>query len=218
MINENERLPTLEEVRTVKEPHGELVSCTYSVSSGGMMFNSDSLTYISAVKKNGAAEVTVTKKEAFGSRKTTMYRAGAELFDKVTALAERENLAAWSRLKYVQPYQMTDVSYSAGISLYYDDSSIGGSPYTARQIDLQAVRQQGGGEVETEFFVLLSGTVIGAEVISEESVDDPFKSAPGFQPADVPPPEGSWKCPMCGYNANTGRFCCECGSAHRSEG
>lgn len=204
--------PSLDEVRKNKEQHGELVSCSYSVSSGGMMLGSDSLTYISAQKKADAVYITVSSKVPFGEKTTVVYKANRSALKSIEELIERENLAAWSGLRYFEKYHMTDVSRSAGISLTFDDTAIGGQPYSMRQIDLLAVRQQGGGEIEDEFFKLLTASYSGCEIVSEETLTDLLRSAFGVSTAKDEASQGCWVCRVCNYTRNIGRFCSECGS------
>ena len=125
-----------------KEEHGELISIAYISSSSGMMFNSDTLNSLTLERDGEHAKLTVREKQSGGGTETSVYKAELSLFDKLRAIIDRENVAAWSALKYVELFQVMDYSSSEGLTLIFDDSSIGGSRRAWRDIDCKAVEQQ----------------------------------------------------------------------------
>ncbi len=219
--------PTLEEVKANPTPHGKLVSCSYYASSQGMMYNSNSLLNISAALLDGVQKITCTDKPAYQSTTLTVYLPKQDVLAAVQALAERENLAAWSALEYHNPFQCTDYSSSASISLTFDDRSVGGSGSTYIHISIDAACQHGGGDVVQEFRNILETAMLDAEVLSRQVTEastfglglltaaDLQAAAAGSFPNTIHP--GAWKCPKCGCASNTGKFCTECGHPKEPE-
>ena len=207
--NNREHYPTLEEVNAVRELHDRLICCSYSTHSGGMMFNSDSSLYISVEIKNGEQLITRTDKEAFKDSVTAVYKAKTDVLSEIKALTDRENMAAWHQLKYYQEFFATDVSYGEGCWLVFEDDSE--KLRTMRNIDFQAVRQQGAGAAADEFRRILVSAAEQGELVSG-GAEDLTPDTDGFTvpPADTKPREGT-PCPSCGAEGNTGRFCRECG-------
>ena len=210
--------PTIEELKAVKTPHGGLVGCSYSASSNGMMYNSNTLYYISLDKTDEGQVITVRKKESLCSETQSVYKTTEDVLAKISVLAERENMSAWGGLKYRQEYIVYDYSSSCGLTLYYDDTALGGYKKTPVNINADAVFQQGGGDVVKEFVAILEEGVNSAEFISENAPEPNTPNVFGNlsifrpEPDEKPPAAGSWRCPCCGCDTNTGRFCCECGS------
>ena len=139
-------------------------------------------------------------------------------------LVEQENLSAWSVLKYHDPYSRTDCVSEATLTLYFDDREIGGEAASMVSINVSAAYQHGGGDVIDRFYSILEDTVKDAEVLKEvkgvSAMDLGMMSMlyipdePPAQTAPSVPPEGAWQCKTCGYTANTGRFCTECGARY----
>ena len=214
--------PTLEEVKSRHIPHGRLVGCSYHASSCGMMYNSDTLLYITVSLRNGQQQIAYTEKQAFQPTIRTEYIPNQDVLAALNELVERENLAAWSVLEYHDPFKCTDYSSSASIDLRFDDSSLGGSKSALAVIKVSAACQHGGGDVIQQFRNILETAVQNAKVLSSTKFET-ANAALGMmgmmamppQSAEVPEtvlPDGAWKCPNCGFDSNTGKFCVECGT------
>ena len=214
-----------------KEEHGELISIAYISSSSGMMFNSDTLNSLTLERDGEHAKLTVREKQSGGGTETSVYKAELSIFDKLRAIIDRENVAAWSALKYVELFQVMDYSSSEGLTLIFDDSSIGGSRRAWRDIDCKAVEQQGRKDVISEIRAILAVEGRG-ELISKSSQPVPSMGVMGFTMGGGVPvglmgmgmaaammaqTAGSWICPVCGESTNKGKFCTECGSPRPTE-
>jgi hypothetical protein len=203
-------LAYLGQLRQQKEEHGELTGVVFSSVSSGMMYNSNTEHSISIMLKNGWQEITVSDKNAFEAKHITVYKAKDDVLAKVRRLIDRENLAAWSMLKEKNKMQVYDYSSNAGVTLYFNDSSIGGSSYVSKHIDTSAVHEHGGDEVINELSRMLYEAAAKAEVFIPERIfgHDTNISASGFAQMTMP---GEWKCPECNFEKNTGKFCINCG-------
>ena len=214
--------PTLEEVKSKRVAHGKLKTCSYYASSHGMAYNSNTLLNISVSLSNGVQRIAYVEKQAFQHTVRTEYQLKQDVLAAVQALAERENLAEWSVLEYHDPFQCTDYSSSASITLTFDDRSVGGNQNVITVINVDAACQHGGGDVIQEFRNILETAVLDAEVLSrrEFGTSNEALGMMGMmmfqpQPAEVPDtkrPDGAWECKSCGCDSNTGRFCAECGA------
>ena len=217
-----------------KEEHGELISVSYSSSTNGMMFNSNTLNSLSLERMSDHAQLTVKNKASGGGTDVSVYKAELSLFDKLREIIERENVAAWSALRYVELFQMTDYSSSENLTLVFDDRSVGGNSRVWKSIDCKAVDQQGRRDVIIELRSILSAEGRG-ELISQSSGHVPNMGFMGVTGGGSVPmgmmgigmmtammansadASGTWLCPSCGENKNKGKFCMECGSPRPSE-
>lgn len=202
--------PSLEEVKSKHVPHGKLVGCSYYASSSGMQYNSNTLLNISVVLTDGVQKISYVNKPAFQSTTATVYQPKQDILETLQALVERENLAAWSALEYHNPFQCTDYSSSASITLTFDDTSVGGVSRTSVSINVDAACQHSGGDVIQEFRDILETIMQDAEVLSQEVTEAPVYGLGmmGMMAA--------WKCPNCGCDTNTGKYCTECGTKNES--
>ena len=226
---EDGHYPTLKEVREKKEDHGPLISVTMSSSSSGMMMGSYAKSSLELSRADGEGRLVHMDMRVYEPIITSVYSAEDEVFEKMQALADRENLAAWSFLREdpAKKIMVYDYSSSAGITLVFDDTSVGGSAHETRSIDYEAVYQQGGTEVWKEISDLLNSCIDPEKLLKTEQEPNPYRNPfTSFGPA-VPPvssgtvttphtysvrEDGTWTCPACGYSENKGRFCAECGS------
>ena len=226
---EDGHYPTLKEVREKKEEHGPLTSVIMSSSSSGMMMGSYAKSSLELNRADGEGRLIHMDMRVYEPVITSVYAVDDSVFEKLQAVADRENLAAWSFLREDPEKKMViyDYSSSAGITLVFDDTSVGGSPRETRSIDFEAVSQQGGTEVWEEISDLLHGCIDPEKLLKTEQEPNPYRNPIGsFGPA-VPPAssgtvtaphtysvreDGTWTCPACGYSENKGRFCAECGS------
>ena len=226
---EDGHYPTLKEVREKKEDHGPLISVTMSSSSSGMMMGSYAKSSLELSRADGEGRLVHMDMRVYEPIITSIYSAEDEVFEKMQALADRENLAAWSFLREDPEKKMVvyDYSSSAGITLVFDDTSVGGSPRETRSIDYEAVSQQGGTEVWKEISDLLYGCIDPEKLLKTKQEPNPYRNPFTSSGPAVPPvssdagtssfaytvrEDGTWTCPACGYSENEGRFCAECGS------
>jgi hypothetical protein len=200
---EEQKYPLLSEVREKKEKHGRLIYCSCYRSHNGMMFNSGEDLNITARRDGDSQNITLIEKEAFQDRRESKYVPKEDIMSELEDFCEKENLAALRELVYHQEYFATDVSSSRGISLWYDDSDVGGKKFLCCDIDLFAVCQQdkdyGDRIEETLISILRKGIAY---------------SVPA--PAEKEPTTG-WQCLSCGKKGNMGMFCMECGMAMGSK-
>ena len=211
-MTENNKPVSINDLKDKKTEHGALAGCSLSLGESGMMMNSNSHYYVSVDVNDGVQIITVRNKKAFEGETVSVYKAKTDVLGQVRELAERENMAAWGELKSIREYVVYDYSASAGMTLYYDDTALGGYKKTSVNIDLMAVRQQGAGAVEDEYRKILDEGIASAELMSAEQGGSPFGMGKAAPVPDEQPAEGCWKCPCCGFAGNKGRFCSECGS------
>lgn len=201
------------ELKALKEEHGTLTSCSYSSSSSGMMFNSNSLSSISVRRDGGDQMLTYSSKLAFGGSILSVYRVKEDVLAKVRELVERENLAALAQLKYHQEIMMTDQSSSENIYLSFDDRELGGG-FVSRNIDVDALSQHGAGEVADELHALLMEAMKNGELLDSKMSDQGMMGMGAFanmmmQASDK---KETWTCSKCGSGGLSGKFCTECGA------
>ena len=224
----------LEELKRSEPPHGELISISHSSSSSGMMMNSNAHYSDSICKKDGVWTLTSVSMPAFQNETVTVYKIGEEVVKQIEETVKREGLAAFDGLRYKDPYPVYDYSSSSGISMTFDDSSVGGSPRVYKSLDIAALRQCGLDDTVTELCQLISSGGEDKEIISSEEKQragmgfmmgmmgitpgggntpntENKTPAPKTAPMPAAPPAGAWTCKKCGYNANMGKFCSECG-------
>lgn len=205
---------TIEQLKDKENTHGELVGCSYSSSSSGMMFNSNTLYYVSVDKQQSGQIITVRSKESLRDEISSTYKAKSDVLAAVSELADRENMQAWGELEYKQDFIVYDYSASEGVTLYYDDTPSGGYKKTPVSINAKAVRQQGRADVIDGLAAILEKGIEEAELISQQPSPADGNGMLANAPVtdDVQPDDDCWKCPFCGCVTNRGRFCCECGS------
>ena len=223
----------LEELKNSEPPHGELISISHSSSSSGMMMNSNAHFSDSICKKDGVWTLTSVSMPAFQNETVTVYKISEKVVKQIEETVKREGLAAFDGLRYKDPYPVCDYSSSSSISMTFDDRSVGGRPRVHKSLDLAALRQCGLEDTVTELCQLISSGGEDKEIISSEekqragmgfmmgmmgmtqggvNIPDTENKTPAPKTAPVPdPPAGAWTCKKCGYNANMGKFCCECG-------
>ena len=189
-----------------------------------MHFNSNTWLNISVSLVDDVQQIKYEKKEPFCPVSMLICRPKQDVLGMLGKLVEQENLSAWSALKYHDPYSRTDCVSEATLTLYFDDREIGGEAASMVSINVSAAYQHGGGDVIDRFYSILEDTVKDAQVLKEvkevSAMDLGMMSMlyipdePPAQTAPPVPPEGAWQCKTCGYTANTGRFCTECGARY----
>ena len=177
---EDGHLPSLEEVRAKEEKHGPLTEVEWNSSRSGMMRGDYSTSSLRRYREKGKGRLVCAKMPAFEAETISTYSVADEVFEKLQALADRENLAAWSFLKPDPEKQIfvTDVSSSNNLRLTFDDSSLGAEFPVTRSLGREAVVMAGGEDVWDEVYDLLSGCVMR-----------PKDSAPLREAAAEPTPE-----------------------------
>jgi len=214
---------TIEQLKKRPVPHGKLVGCSYYAYTTAMQFNSDTMVNISVSLVNGVQHISYKKKEAFCSASALLCRPNQDVLAMLGELAGQENMAAWSELKYHEQFQRTDWSSGASLTLFFDDRETGGGAETKVMIDVNAAYQCGGGAVIKRFYSILEDAVKDAQVLKEVKGARPnfgmmsmlyIPDEPPAPAAPSEPPAGAWQCKNCGFTANTGKFCTECGSRY----
>ena len=194
--------PSLEDVKSNPVLHGKLVGCSYYSSSsgnyfsssGGTQFNSNTLLDISVILIDGVLKISYSNKQAFQPTNTTVYQPKQDVLATLQEFIERENLAAWSALKYHNPFPCTGYSSSASISLHFDDRSIGGNNHVREVISVDAACQYGGCDVIQQFRNILETAVQDADVLSVTTSESPmsgFLGVMGAQSSCTPVQEKS---------------------------
>ena len=206
----------IEKLKKTPIPQGKLVGCSYDSYAVGMQFNSNFRLYISVSLVDDVQQITYEKKEPFCPVSMLICRPKQDVLGMLGKLVEQENLSAWSALKYHDPFPRTDCFSEVSLTLYFDDREIGGEAASMVSINVSAAIQHGGGDVINRFYSILEDTVKDAEARPNFGMMGMLyiPDEPPAQTAPPVPPEGAWQCKTCGYTANTGRFCTECGARY----
>ncbi len=223
--------PTLEEVRAMTVKHGRLTAVEWNASSHGMMACSG-VFYNRRIELN-SGEITLTyscKREAQDITEE-VYRCDQSTLERLTEIADRENLYAWEELR-IDPEKdnrpiVLDYSSSSGITLVTDVSR--------HSINCDTARFCGGGKVIDEIISIFKECEDKQDNLISRKVTElpkPDWMKTGFmcmgmgvqnKPAPEPEPEpaqtqgewtytgGTWTCPKCNGEGNEGKFCANCG-------
>ncbi|MBQ6654407.1 MAG: hypothetical protein IJM79_02660 [Erysipelotrichaceae bacterium] len=230
MNSENgNQYPTLKQIRSLREEHGPLIAVHWSTSSSGMMAGSYARSSLKLYRDNGEARLLHKDMKVYEPEYICLYVADEELFDELQRLSERENLPVWGLLKAdpAQVLQVYDYSSSSSIELTYDDGQIGGDkPFTVF-LNWEAVRQQNATDVWGEIVEIMRRGIDPQRLLDSRKEKNPYRNPfaslfNGKRDGDaedkktaaksVCQKDGSWQCPECGAEGNTGKFCAECGS------
>ena len=206
-------------LQALDEKHGKLRSCSYSSYSGGMMYNSNTiLNYWLEIKDNDESILNVENKMAFEKTYKSTYRIKDEDLKELCDFIETNRFWAFSRLEFYQDprFIVYDYSSSSGFTLYYDETSIGGSSHVYFHINGDAMHQYNFDEQYTRLKTLFSGLADKGELLSTEEYGQQTLINESFtlDPKTETPVNGEEQsiCPNCGYKPVSGRFCPECGS------
>ena len=219
--NNNNDISSLEELKAKEGPHGELTAISFSSFSMAMSFNSDSREKYELKKNDGEWLLDVNKKMPFQNAKVYCYKVNGDCMKSIQEIVMNEELAALSELKYVDLFRPTDVSGSCSLSMTFDDSKVGGSPYGVKSVNVMALRQNGITAADS-IHMLLSKAAEEGELISEREICGRSYNnfgmgmigmgiAGGQNMGAVKTNNNEWTCIRCGYSANKGKYCTECG-------
>ncbi len=231
-----DNIVTIEQLAKTPEKHGRLLSFCWSSFTTGWLFGTDAVCEMSLERTRQSPMLHVERKPSGGQRSRKVYTADESLLERLGELTERENMAAWSALRFSGRLAPEDQSYMEIITMIFDDSDIGGRGFTQRRIDVREVRGQGRGEVIDEILDLLRSAQEEDRLVS--SVTDPFSGAAmfGMTGAGMPmmgfiamglmnsfnpnvhmPQQQGWTCQRCGHGDNSLNFCPECGQRRCAE-
>lgn len=219
-----------------REPHGKLYSVSYSFRANGMMANSHEESEVTLKRlESEEAELLIRNESGLNGGEKNVYRVPTSILSELAEIAERENLPAWSELKYDPDprYMPTDYSSSSHFSLVYDSVDPGNPRQEYFSIDIAAVPKEGT-EVISGMIDRMRAAAENREALSHEEIPPKpmaglmgimgMKEAleyqkkqtagatePGTEKKLVFDAQGYWICPECGEH-NPGKFCAGCGT------
>ena len=205
-----------------KEIHGRLIEFSYGISRSGMMMGSGFYLSQSLRWENSQRIVLTVTSSGSGKRTLAEYEIPPEAAEKIERFVLDRDLAEVSKIEFPKELIAYDDVTSATISMTFDDREVGGLPYTVRKIYCPSSGTFFGALEKEAQEKINECRAAGKLIRSEETVDqgslNPFALRPE-KPADLPvfSADGTWRCPECGSEGNTGRFCPECGSPRPKE-
>ena len=151
------RIPSLDEVRAAKIPHGRLVGIGIRDFTSGMMIGSETFEECMLVPEEDGAVLTIGSKSLGKPVVTRRCRCGSRELEALQAISEAENLIGWSFLKRDMAREtfVPDRSESSTLTLIYEAGSTPGGKTLERSVDMKAAEQQGGTEVLLRLRTLL---------------------------------------------------------------
>lgn len=210
------RFPKLEQVKEMKVRHGKPIAFERSGSSHGMMaFSGQSDTY-TLKEIDGQYVILYVHSSEMDGTTETLYRADADALQKLTEIADRENLYAWGEM-HIDPADdkrpvVFDYSSSLTMCIITDDR------YANRfYINCETARYYGGGSVIDELTDIIYSYVTDERKLDEKSFPptDPrviaFKKQM-FTTMAASPETSGWTCPQCNLKGNRTNFCQSCGT------
>ena len=217
------------------EEHGPLIEISYWHSSHGMAMGSGSSSSEDIVWQDDGSVIIESRDHSNGTDKYEKYIAGSEAADKLRQYVKDTRLAEMAQVKSIPcPFQMTDYSSSAYMTLTFDDGRDGVHAKVTRRLDLGSYWKLQSEAVSGVYDIIKeckdTGTCLEQKADSYD-IYAPGSAMPGFKgfglsmidpdkrSGSTTEPEKSstttavtWKC-SCGYdNSDTAKFCCECGS------
>lgn len=227
---QDNRYPTLADVKTMQVAHGKLVAAEMNSRSNGMMMFSGVSDSYTLKEIDGEMVLLHLHKSDMDGTVEKLYRANTQALEKIAQIAERENLYAWEEMR-IDPDKdhrprIFDYSRSSGICLFTDDER--GNTFS---FNCDTAEFYGAGAVVKEITDILFSFVTDDGLISEKQspptdprvieyknrwfmVQSPSKGADGSEKtraAQTVDSANGWKCPECGQEENQGKFCCNCG-------
>jgi hypothetical protein len=204
------------------EPHGPLRSISYNLCSHGMMAGSGSTRNTRLEWLNDKAVILSCSSSGSGANFDSEYRVKPEVAQKLRDLVSEKKLARLSKMD-IPTVTMFDNFTSATISMTFDDSGIGGSPYEICTINCGPSGMTFK-TLEDEISSLLdecrdTGECTRNEMTGSQNILGNIMGVgvgmPGTPGAVPPAPDtvksGGWVC-SCG-TVNTGKFCENCGNS-----
>lgn len=217
--------PQLRDIRESKEKHGNVTEVCWESSSMGMAFNSNtrhSVRIFTCSDENheSVQYIVTADKESGCDEVTRELKAVNDPLRKIKELVDRENLAAWNRLRNESANIMrcTDYSSSSSLTISFDDPGPNGYYAFNVRIDPGAAYYHGGGSVMDELKAILDEAV--EKAVPTKVHTTPFTGFMGLfdmkprkqtAPVPVKPAGNPWMCPNCNRE-NTGKFCPDCGT------
>ncbi|MBR3553418.1 MAG: hypothetical protein IKN72_08530 [Clostridia bacterium] len=166
-----------------KVPHGKLLGCrrVQNPYFGAKNMDTASQT-ITAAQSDKGAIITVEESGPFRHTIATVYRPATDVLAAIEDLIDRENLTALSALEAGRGFMGLGSIASMGIvgpsgvlkpqvntiDLTFDAPASDGAPYTTVCIDVNALAQNGLGEIATALEGLLAKAIDSANVVSSQ--------------------------------------------------
>ncbi|MBO4868438.1 MAG: hypothetical protein J5585_01865, partial [Clostridia bacterium] len=199
------------------ETHGPLIGFGYNLSSHGMTIGSNTHTGYH-IDWNNDGTVTLSVHRSGGGVDTyTEHKLKPEIAEKMRDLVRDKHLPALTK-KEIKTVECYDCFTSASISMTFDDSSVGGSPYNLLNLNCGPAGMTFR-TLENAVEDIIKECRETGECTSVVETKTGNGNVPGFiniggmMPYSVGTDgqNGCWTCSKCGYSANKGRFCTECG-------
>ena len=215
---------------TNKETHGPLRKLSYNLSSHGMMAGTGSNTNYSIEWKDDGTVIYTSSSMFDGKNFITENKVKPEVARKIRDFVEEKELVKLTKMD-IPRVDMADNFTSASISMTFDDSSLGKSPYEMFFLNCGPSGWTFK-PIEDEIYALFNECRENSECINSKMFDGSGiggvagfmgigemmnMSAPSVNPNKENSPERDdvsspkWVC-SCGYSDNSGKFCCNCGN------
>jgi membrane protease subunit (stomatin/prohibitin family) len=242
-FDETSKQPKLTDL--IPEEHGPLLEISYWHSSHGMAMGSGTSGSEDIMWKDDGSVIIETRDHRDGIDKYEKYLAGSEAAAKLRQYVKDAHLAEMAQVKAIPcPYQVTDYSSTAYMTLIFDDGRDGAHVEVTRRLDLGSYWKLQSEAVSGVYDIIKECKDTGTCLEKEESSYDiyaPGSAMPGFKGGGIgmfflggesgsnsdgstPEPEKpsvsnavTWKCSCGNDNSDTAKFCPECGSARPVE-
>ena len=216
--------PTLEDVKKKNVAHGKLIAVDRHSSSHGMMMFSGVSDKFTLKEGEGGFVIVHEHKSEMDGTVENIYRADEGALQRISEIAERENLYAWGKMR-IDPQKdnrpvVFDYSSSSGITLFTDDRI--GNTFS---FNCETAKFYGGGKVISEINEIFNSFLTEDRLISQKQtpVTDArviemkkmwfpeYKEPKVFDVNGQAADSGKWDCPQCNAQGNEGKFCFNCG-------
>ena len=209
--NQEPKKYTLAQVRRMKQENGVLQAVQWVSRMSGMAMNSYEKTVLFMDLRQECPVLTEEETKGMNRRTVRVWQSDSGTARKLRDLVQSENLASWSLLEEEQlPDNMIlrDMSSESYITLRFSDTG-NGSSETAYTVNVHAAGRQGGWPVLEKLKAWMTACRIPENLIREE-LPEP-EEIPAYAQIPRVRKEGTWICPECRADGNTGKFCTECG-------